>query len=876
MLITTIILLVLTVIIASGISLSGMTLDLAVFKRNTSNTYYLAESAIEKQVDTMNKALITQMTQMIQTEVASKYIGTDGIIKDKVEHDTSNHILKAKDSLVDTLQDKIHTYLETNYVGTDKAITYAVQSDRTESDFSTQIEIQVDEIKKSDDTPLKGQFKLTATATTCKGTEVYDKQIVEAIVKIEVPSDVKNEIHERYKFANGVPDILNSALLCYSDVWVSGDGELTIKADSTADTEGKLGDVRVGGAPSIAATKVGSVDVYPEVDQNGGVIAIHGGKIHILKNLYTTRNILATNGWGGSYALSDSKKSSIEIDQDAIAYTIGIVDDFYEGSTNQSPYSTAKQVQDAEIHISQNAMVDNDVMIDRWVKGGKITIDKTLFGVGGGTGVGQTDPNQSSGVFSQGPDCLIHAQRMYVAGQPFITFGSQKPLRLWESIGEPFEGLASWEGYKTGNETEANKDYLDPDKSPFIKQISGKKIETNFKDSYAIGKISGKDLNVSNLTDREKGKVGQVGGGNGFAGNDTEAWKILFMEGGASGKKIENLMDGATETYKQKVNPILANSASDNLKGESEWSTRKFTSLMDNTYEGIKGYMVLMRALLYNLSPIEGSSKNLLKANSFDDVVALSKVDDTNHAWCYATPIEVIENDASKKEDIEINLEDYYVSEDGGDAKPYPTIIINKDPDRTLKLIAESKKSGESGSAEESGESGSAEESGESGSAEESGESGSAEESGESGGAEEAETSGKELRGWIISAGPVELGENVTVTGGIIIKGPDGTVVANQRDLIFKGQKAGLIAQEGKATIQHNPQVLLEVEAENHQLYRQILDALKLTDYSETALKDIMAKQAPSVKEALAYSANSILEVDTKNIKLTIESLKTK
>ena len=57
MLITTIILLVLMVIVATTISISGMQFDLAMLNRNTSNTYYLAKSALDKQVDTMNKAM---------------------------------------------------------------------------------------------------------------------------------------------------------------------------------------------------------------------------------------------------------------------------------------------------------------------------------------------------------------------------------------------------------------------------------------------------------------------------------------------------------------------------------------------------------------------------------------------------------------------------------------------------------------------------------------------------------------------------------------------------------------------------------------------------------------------------------------------------
>ena len=100
MLITTIILLVLSIIIASFISVSGMTMDMAVFKRNTSNTYYLAQSAVEKQVDTLNKAIENKILQIIEREIAPDYIdsSTGELSATAVVYDTGNKKFVAKSS----------------------------------------------------------------------------------------------------------------------------------------------------------------------------------------------------------------------------------------------------------------------------------------------------------------------------------------------------------------------------------------------------------------------------------------------------------------------------------------------------------------------------------------------------------------------------------------------------------------------------------------------------------------------------------------------------------------------------------------------------------------------------------------------------------
>lgn len=807
MLMTAVILLILSLIIASSLTLAGMTLDIAVLKRNTSNTYYLAESAVLKQVDTMNKALENEIAHIIESQISTYYISELVSGGDGVKHNTKEHILevdKEQDDLLVRVKKAVYDYLVVNYVGED--IGYKVQSDRSESDYATQVKIEVSNLDEVGETLPNDTLRVIATAMTQKEMEVYDQQTVEALVKIDTPTEIKNQIHEKYEWNHGVPEQLRSSLLCYSDVLVKDAGNLRID-----------GDVRVGGKPNIEGNITGETITYPEVDQTGGVIAINGGQIEFNDNVYCTRNILATNGWG---KIAYDKATSIHVGKDAIAHTIGIIDDFYEEGANQEPYTHSHQVQNVYITIGQNAMTDNDVMIDRWVKGGIISIKKTLFGVGGGTTNLVTNPNQSSGVFARGEKSMIEAGRMYVAGQPFIIFEGHHPIRLWESIGEPFDGLASWFGYKEGKEQAENETYLDED-SPFATMISASKIRTNLDHTFALAKVSA--INTKDNS-QNRGVTCQKD-----LGNPIEAWQFFFQQAGANGKKIEDLMDSTTdapvsEAYKNEVNQIISRRASDylggklkgKLSGTKEAYCRDLGPVLDHTYEGLKGYMSLMRAILYQTNT--SKTKKELREASFAQIIDRGKLPSMRHKWCYETPIEVVDSNFKN-----VTLSDYYVDEGEGE-KPYPTLIINGDESVTLKVSARGDRD--------------------------------------------------TLKGWIISAGPVELGKEVKIEGGIIIKGPENEAIPRKE--IYTGSNAGLIIKEGKVQITHNADVLLDIQTKDHALYRNILDALHLTNYSKEKTSEIIAKQVPYTEKALKYTDKSILEMDTEGIRMSVQSLKKK
>ena len=827
-LITTILLLALTVIVATCLSISGMQYDLSTLGRNTSNTYYLAKSALEKQVDTMNKALETQMNTILD-QVSTEYVSKvdSALVKNEttISHDTSTHKLSVDvTALSGTIKDKIYIYLKEGYLtkasptatmGKDP-IVYVTQGDRVESGNYTEIQITTYTTDSSgQDLSAEHKLRIVAKATTKTSsapTTVYDTQSLEAIIAINLPANLENQIHEKYEFyQNETPDILKSALLCYSDVVVSDTGKLNVTS----------GDVRVSGAQDIASYNSGKN--YPEANQNGGVIALNGGVIDITNNLYCTNNVLVTNGWGGTYSLPSTKKTLIKVGGDIIAYTVGIVDDYYDKSVNQSPFNDSKQVKNAEITVGRNVMVDNDVMIDRWVKDCSINVKKSIFGINGGADIStqvdnNPDPNQSSGVFAQGEGNQIIAERMYVAGQPYITINSNdKPLKLWESIGEPFNGLAFYEGYATNEEKNANKNYFDS----LGGLISGNKIKTDFLNTYAVAKVSGTNTNGS-----YSGGTGALIGAicNAVFGNNQSNAVKFFYQGGSSKNFNEFMADGTNTTYgpyTTEVQNMIDNLSSYWGEAGAVGFRKKLGTAPSSNYQGLRGYMTLMRSVFYQSFDTNGPIKATFADNIKTGSLPSSTTEGNIASWSYETPICVTNGG-------EIDISKFYVSEDGtNNYQPYPTIIVSNGgtATETLKLKASTK---------------------------------------------------NKFKGIIISKGQVEIAGNMDIDGVVIIGGPESRAdsITGDRKEIFEGKYAGLKISAATVNISHNPSIITEVTAKDHAQYRSILDALYLTDYSKSKLSEIMSKQSSYTQAALKYSNKSILEVNTEGISVDINSLK--
>lgn len=813
MLITTIILLVLTIIVVSCINISGMQFKLSILERNTSNTYYLAESAIEKQVDAVNKSLESEISNLVK-EVNDKYIdqisqinskskaekilaaqGSSTIYED-LEYDTSeitNPKIRIKqDKLKLAMQDELYKYVKKHYVGKD--LVYTVEGDRTAGNKTT-ITLKMEELSPLPANP--NEFKVTVTAETKNGTTIYDRQELEAKIKIDVPDALDNQIHERYGWAFHASEFVDAPLTCFSDVVITSDtlnviGDMLVKGD-------KKGTTYTNAAPGTGIDLTTSP--FADPDQNGGVIANTGGKIVVTGNLYCHSNVMVSDGWGGS---SRANGSSITVTGDVIANTVGIVDDYYEGGANQSPFGTSGQVSNASISVTNNVMVDNDVMIDRWVNGSPITVGGVIFGTSGGNetqtinGVNVADPNQSSGVFSQGPGSIITATGgIFVAGQPYITLQSGTlPMKLYESVGEPFNGVASWAGYQTNTEDPIeNPKYLDA--GPFQTYIQKNKVITALANSYAPAKVS-----ASGTTTTCQAVFGAV----------QTAATAFFYQGGST-KVMSDF--GATGDYSGVAELFSDTGIAKFYSGDTEfvdkaWAYNRILGSTNNNYKGLKGYMTAKRNVFYKQVANSG-----LTTLSFDEaLIGLSGLEVKE--WTYKDPIQVFDNGGS------VDIGNLYVKEGINAEKPWPSIIVNRGSN-PLTLTT---------------------------------------------------TGGNVFEGIIISKGKVIINGDITIKGSVIIGGPE--LSSTNRESIMTGGNSGL-SINGNVTIEADPSMLLKVIVKNHKQYRIILDALKITNYAgNTDLNSIMKQHNGNVKYSVGkvfFTKDSYLEIDTEKIKVNIQQI---
>lgn len=871
MLITTIVILVLTVVIAACMNVSGMQLDLSMLERNTSNTYYLAKSGVEKQVDAINKSLDVEMTNMVAT-IANIYItqlAEPSEDADKLEameakstctkynnfyYDsdklsiTSSNVVGGVDvGLKAKLQEQIYNFVRDNYIYQPE-IAYDVQSDHADtSHYKTTITINTEALKLADGvTTDQTGFKLIATAETKNAADntVYDTQTVEARVDLKVPDTLPNEIHEKYTWAANPPEVLNSALISFSDVVVTSGGSLNIQ-DGDMQVKGGTGqrDYSVDDTNHIQINS----GTFADTTQTGGVIVSNGGKLKVENgDIACINNVIATNGWSEDESNTSNYSLATTIavlNGDIIANTVGLVDDYYDSGKNQSPFNTDKQGTNLVINVANNIFVSNDVMISRWIKNAGINVEGTIFGVNDGSDVGNNiystgtnpfiDPNSSSGVFSQGENTTISAYRILVNGQPYITLAQNTlPMKLWESVGEPFDGVALWEGYKDGDESNVNnKTYLDAD-SPFNTLIARNKIkiasgsENPSSLSYGPGKISANGVTTTGSMISE------------------EVAKKLFMGGLVTGTttspnyEINNYTGKGNYTNENYIVQQYKNTAVyyKNARDDYSWynkplmygktyTTRSNLEEMASNYLGLRAYMTAKRSVFYG----KMDDKNIPQLLNFEDVISgLPDAHTDAHAWSYSNPVVVTSGN------IEVDVSSFYVNDDGTGNKPYPSIIVHSEGTLTLKAT---------------------------------------------------DTTKNEFNGVIISTGDVRISGTIKINGTLIVAGTYESANPTNREVRMRGEwiggyDPGLVIDSGDdLTITHDPDALLKVNVSEDKLYRQILDALKITNYSGNS--DVKKIMGPYSDTKLTYSAGKVfyttastLEVQTQNIKAQIKSLK--
>lgn len=834
MIITVIVITLISVVVATCIQLATMQLSLSQIARYTNNTYYLAEEGVSKQVDVMNKALQMELSSIIKT-IGEKYIGQitkkDAAILGEKGIEYKEEKIKIK-NLNQEIEEGIYDFLEEYYIG--KQIQYKVQSDHESSEAITDIRVKVEPYKESNrelnKIDPKKKIKVIATATTYtdqRMVTVYDKQKVSGIVQIDLPLDLKDEIREYYAWDVEEEDgqkclleVLDAALVSFSDVIVKDQHQLLVAS----------GDMLVKGIK-----QEGDGEKVMAVDTTGGVIVKNGGKLRVQDNLCVVGNIVATNGWGQKNGL---EQTLIEVGGDAIAYTMGIISDKDEGYFN----SNALEHSDtgAKIMVHKNVMVDNDVLIDRYMQNCKIEVAGTIFGTSGMAdetqivtieGNRDMDPNASSSILAQGRESVIQAERMIVGGQAFVTLEKDgMPLRLLESIGAPFEDVDSIEEYKNAEidklielmdfSSDPTPLYLAPD-SPLNSFISGDKIRTNLDKSYALATISA------------NGRVGQLPKSDDSTfHNVNELWAFLFQGGSSKGlsdytvqkegyDEIDYIIKNSDQYYTGSRTVQDAVKMYDKIYKKDSLSESTYQTILSR-YSGVKAYNTAMRSAFY------GSFKEDKKLNTvtFDEVI---EVEFEDHEWTYETPIHI-------QQGGEVDITQYYIKEEGKDV-PYPSIIINTSYE-PLSIYA-------------------------------------------------SERSRSTFSGIIISKGPVLLGGSkkgrecghLTVIGTVIVGGPEETRLSDEA--IYQEEKNKGVAVVGSVILNKDSNILFKVEAKERGLYRQILDSLKLTQYKRGIdLKTIMgpynAKESDiAYKEPkLKYTVQSYLQVDTSHIGLKMISRK--
>lgn len=864
MLVTVILLLVLTIVTATCMNLADVRLKITMTEKNSSNTYYVAKSGIEQQVETINKALeaeVTSIIKVLEEEYLQKVIpqndaerkafissATIGNVYTRLQsYNVSTGEISFDDTEIQTmLQIEIKEFVKTNYLEKMKnsghGFKYSVQGDRQKSDYQTEVEV----------TCPKGDFEsddsiifVATSITKDSGGKIYDQQKVRASVILDIQG-VTNVLHEKYEWPygynntsggtylmNGVPESLRGGIVSFSDLGIT-DGKLTVTGDLYVKGQNKKNDYPLS---EVSGSMVPTADTFPDTEINGGVTVTNKGNLAVNGSLYCVNNVLASNGWGSSYAYYETGgttpiPTSIHVTGNVICNTLGIVDDFYNGGSNQVPFDEANQGKHISITVGGDVMVENDVMIERYVKDSKIKVDHTIFGTSDGKGTVEIDgkdvidPNLSSGVYCRGYSSTIEADKAFVIGQPFITFGStgMLPMKLYESIGEPYDGVSDWEGYKTGDSNNSrNKDYLLPS-SLFNTLIKRDKITLTspIDESYAAAKIS-----ANGTTD--SGTAVLLNGNNAID---------FFYEGGSTYKmsdftsntSVDYTVANVAITQTESNAPLYTGATLLTYDGTTvntlgKVFTNDSTLLANNL--GLKSYMNYMRSIFYGkfqpkVNPTDFSAE--LKQLSFAEAIHLGAFT-AAHEWTYDTPIEVITGTKT------IDISKFYASVGDGSNEAYPSVIINNSTD-VLKLTA-------------------------------------------------SEEGNKTFKGVIISKGPIKFESNINIEGNIIVGGnAEGEVSADNRAERMKGEQTSIDVAGKEVTVTCEPNNVLKITSKDAGLYRKVLDALKITDTSGGTFDKVMGPMGTDSNQLqynsgkVVFTKDSSIEVRVQKVDFIVESLK--
>ncbi len=845
LLITTIVLLVLTIGIASCMKIAGRQLELAILERETSNTYYLAKSGIEKQVDAINKALVEEMPHIVWsiTEEYINQLAQPGSEVEKLEamegnesckkyeafkydQDTISIINKYGNSkgLQSKFQKQIYDFITKQYVE-QSPLVYEVQGDYREPlKYKTVVTIKTEAIKtiekKSED---EADFRLIATAQTknIEDKSIYDDQTVIADIIIDLPEEIPNEIHEKYTWATKAPEILSSGLISFSDVVITDGGILEIE-NGAMQVKGSYG-------PKFYHHQVGDV---VGIAQKGGVVVSNGGQLYIRSgDLACVSNVIATNGWfeKKSYDLN----TNIIVERgDMIASTIGIIDDNIL-QTSEEHYGQYKKGSNLRIKVGGNIFTSDDVIISKDIRDSEIYVGDTIFGINDGshseTIYGSNEacivnPNTSSGVFSQGENTVISAEHILVNGQPYMVAAlGEQPMKLWESVGEPFISLTLGEDYKAEKDEVVNGRYLEHTSS-YYEEIAKNKVHIRdariSETSYAPAYISANGKITRGQALKNEMEANQFFLSGFLLGDIDRPFITDFTHNYNDYEGMRYIMQQDKESAIYYKNTGVPTRNYDWYENELMYGKTYITdsAAYINKYMGLGSYMTAKRSVFYG----KMNTENIPQILGFEQVVG--QLSSEPHEWCYSNPIEIFVSG-----DQRISLDTFCINRNSS-WEAYPSIIVNAGKG-TLTI--------------------------------------------------EEGNHNNVFRGIIISRGDVHIQGDVNIEGTIIIGGSYEKTSMTHPRLRMSGQgmenvyNPGLLIDHGsKLRINYDPNMLLKIEVAEPQLLREILDALKITQYKNSHdLKEVMG---PYKDEVLIYSAGKVFYTTDSTLALQTEDIRVK
>lgn len=197
LLITTVILLIMVVMMGHWLTMGNISYETMKLERYSSQTYDLAKTSAEEYVKLIQRSLAAQLPSLIReirTDQAKSDL-TSKIYKEEVYSDWLQ-VYQIED-FKELIVEKIYYFLETNFIN--ETIKYQIQSDSPEVNSWTDIQIRGNTDKTyKEKLKSKHQFLVQAEAITRPlGTsllpEIYDRQMIEVLIQIELPMEIINE-----------------------------------------------------------------------------------------------------------------------------------------------------------------------------------------------------------------------------------------------------------------------------------------------------------------------------------------------------------------------------------------------------------------------------------------------------------------------------------------------------------------------------------------------------------------------------------------------------------------------------------------------------------------------------------------------------------